>query len=768
MSKQRLPLILSFAILLCCVGHSSAQKTKSSKTVERGIIATVTGSAPSTEQPKFPPDVQRRYDAFLKVWTTIRDNYFDKTFSNLDWNAIKTEFEPRVKAAKSDSELYRDLNEMLGRLKRSHLSVIPPEVYETLNTARKAAKEKERQSRIAKQPPSTGEPDKADDEDFLDSIDDTAPYGIGAELSLINDRFVITRMDHNSAAEYVGLKRGYIVEKVNGVSLADMLTRVMIYYSSINSINVKQFVPAYVVSSMLNGEPDSYVTIGYVDENDQPKEVKIRREPLKEKIITIAPNFPPQDLSFESGSLDDKTGYIRFNVFAIAVIDKFCQAIGEFKGKQGLVIDLRGNTGGVLASIPILAGMLTSTSIDLGSSIYRNRTEVLNAPSKAKNYTGRVVVLVDDRTASAAEMFALSLRENGRALIVGQHTSGEALPSMAVKLPTGGMLFYPFANYRSPGGTFIEGNGIEPDRSVTVDRRSLLTGKDIQLEAAKTLLAEDNAFASLKAKKVDPPPPPDYVGPANSSPPPAPIKKAPQLSTGSGKFTIPGTPPAGKPATGQDAESKKYIDTFIKLMGGADAMRSVSSISLKGRATLSTYGSSNEFGFQVLREKDDRFAELLSSDTTGEIREVINGKEHFVQSDFTGVQDLSSVPTTLSNSDAYSLLTELVSANDLYPALSYKGIFERDGKKTAVIEGRTKTNLELALAFDLESGTLVNFTKGYSSVSFSDYRKVGNLMLPYQIDISGFLKVRLDEVKLNPVIDPSFFTKKVACFDKVD
>ena len=77
-----------------------------------------------------------------------------------------------------------------------------------------------------------------------------------------------------------------------------------------------------------------------------------------------------------------------------------------------------------------------------------------------------------------------------------------------------------------------------------------------------------------------------------------------------------------------------------------------------------------------------------------------------------------------ATSDLFYLLTTLISVKDLYPSLAFKGIFERDGKKTAVIEGRTKMNTDLALAFDVDNGDLVNFTRGYSSTSFGDYRKM--------------------------------------------
>jgi carboxyl-terminal processing protease len=754
---------------VCAVVFSSvvvgiAQRSRRGKIVPRGVIATVTGTA---TVPVLPPDIERRYETFITVWSTIRDNYFDKSFNGLDWNAVRTEFEPKVKNSKSDSEVHTLLNSMLGRLNRSHLAVIPPEVYRTLSDVQKLVKARE----------SAGDPGKsadlsagtADDKDDLEVIDENAKYGIGVELSLVGDRFMITRMDENSAAEYAGLKRGFVLDKVNGISLQEMLNRIMIYNSSIHSTSVKQFVPAYVVSAMLNGNRDSYVTVGYLDEADQPKEVRIRREPLKERSISIASNFPPQQLSFESRSIDDSTGYIRFNFFAMPVIDRFCRAIGDFKSKSGLIIDLRGNTGGVLASVPTLAGMLTADSLDLGTSIYRTRSEPLKASSKTKNFKGRIVVLVDDRTASAAEMFALSLRDDGRALIVGQHTSGEALPSVMVSLPTGAKLLYPFANYKSPAGTFIEGNGIEPDKTVAIDRTMLLSGKDVQLDAAVNILGDQAAFSKLKPKRPsvdtalsgtesgDPPPAAKPLAKNNSSAvsPPKMVLSAAPTSTGR-KFPL-----------GQDAASKRYIEAFLKSLGGIDSLRGMNSLSASGVAELRLYGTTNQFKFKSYRSSNTKFSEILESDATGEIREVTDGEKHWLQTDFGLDQDLSKIPG-MESSDLFSPITDLATYTDSYPSLSYTGTFDRDGRKTAVLEGKSKSGREVALAFDVETGFLVNVTKGYSSVSFADYRKVGELTLPFEIEQTGVIMIRLDQMTVNSLVDNSVFERKQNCYDKVD
>jgi carboxyl-terminal processing protease len=128
-----------------------------------------------------------------------------------------------------------------------------------------------------------------------------------------------------------------------------------------------------------------------------------------------------------------------------------------------------------------LSGMLTDKSIDLGTSIYKVGSENMVALSKGEKLKGRLVFLVDNQTVSAAEIFSAALQENNRALIVGDKTAGEALPSVSVELPTGAVLLYPIANYKTRNGNFLEGRGVEPNFVVALDRQSLLTGKDAQL-----------------------------------------------------------------------------------------------------------------------------------------------------------------------------------------------------------------------------------------------------------------------------------------------
>jgi C-terminal processing protease CtpA/Prc len=117
----------SLLSLLLCFSLSTAsygQRSRAKHPLIRAIVNVTPENA--TKPAPLAPDAQRRQDAFMTVWQTVNVNYFDKTFSGLDWNKIREEYQPRVTAAKTDAEVHRLLAEMVNRLGTSHFAIIPP------------------------------------------------------------------------------------------------------------------------------------------------------------------------------------------------------------------------------------------------------------------------------------------------------------------------------------------------------------------------------------------------------------------------------------------------------------------------------------------------------------------------------------------------------------------------------------------------------------------------------------------------------------------
>ncbi len=707
-----------------------------------------------------------RWDSFVKVWDTLNQNYFDRTFNGLDWNKIKSEYRPRIVAAQSDGEVNRVLDEMIQRLGRSHFAIIPNDVFRTVEAAKREAKKRGRQLSAQTKPADVLTEGKETDTDDVDFFDEDAEFGIGVELRMLGGQFVVTYVDPKSAAQLAGIKRGYIVDKINGVSVSDMVRRITFSYPNVNHLN--RYLPIQIVSWFLDGEKDSKVTVTCLDENDQAKDFRMERMRLAGSAVSIGNNYPPQFLDFRTRSIDADTGYIKFNLFTLDVVEKFCSALTEFKDKKALVLDLRGNLGGILGVLSGVAGMLTDHTVNLGTSIYRRGSEPLDVKARAKHFSGRLVMLVDNQSVSAAEMFASGMRENDRVLIVGTTTAGEALPAISIELPTGAVFMYPIANFKSKNGKSIEGAGVEPDYKVTLDRQTLLKDVDAPLDKALSLIHENTAFPQPKVANtgmiglsVDGPPPPPKPTPkpiiaGKGDGPPPPLKLSAISGGGLSAY------PPKNVSEINDVRSLQIIDTFLKAVNISE-IKNIRSYAAIGTGHVGARGSSSAVSFAGYRQFPDKFAFTIDLGFAGELREVHNGPVGFLESDIGLQKDLPPPPNAAS-ADLFGPITTLSDLNN-FKSLKFLGDFERDGRKCHVIEGKYGS-FPVALLFDIETKMLVSFGTLGAPVSFGDYRKVGAVMLPFHIALERNYDIDMTDIKINISVDESHFKKKENCFDK--
>jgi carboxyl-terminal processing protease len=226
--------------------------------------------------------------------------------------------------------------------------------------------------------------------------------------------------------------------------------------------------------------------VRYLDGNDAPGEVLLERDPPKGKSVQVGllpPLYPEVHVS-QVGEV----GIIAFNFFLLEpVLGEVQKAIDGFRarGARAIILDLRGNPGGIGAmAIPVAARLVTKPLV-LGTIQFRDYANTLTAqPSLGvKPYTGRVVLLTDEGTASTSEILAAGLQEAGRAIVVGDSTLGAALPSAIERLPGGAVMQYIVADFRTPRGVLLEGRGVQPDRRVLETRAALRTGRDPVLDA---------------------------------------------------------------------------------------------------------------------------------------------------------------------------------------------------------------------------------------------------------------------------------------------
>jgi carboxyl-terminal processing protease len=209
--------------------------------------------------------------------------------------------------------------------------------------------------------------------------------------------------------------------------------------------------------------------------------------------------LPPACTEFEVKRLTDGIGYIRFSGFLPMVLDSVLQAIDDLHDAPALIIDLRGNPGGVYQVRTAIASQLVGQRKLFMRYQQRDGLQEAYLDPVPDAYQGQVVILVDEFSWSSSEEFAGSLQALGRATIVGSQTPGRCLVQEITPLPKGALLIYPSAQSQTPDGRVLEDNGVVPDIEVALDRGQLSQGVDAQLEAALTYLEQGAAARVPKA-----------------------------------------------------------------------------------------------------------------------------------------------------------------------------------------------------------------------------------------------------------------------------
>jgi carboxyl-terminal processing protease len=186
-------------------------------------------------------------------------------------------------------------------------------------------------------------------------------------------------------------------------------------------------------------------------------------------------NLPNMRLEFESRALAGGVGYIRFNEFLdpVSLMPNFEAALRGFGDAPGVILDLRGNPGGIGIMASGVAGFfIGEAGKQLGQMKMRDpasgeiTTLKLAVFPRANVFAGRVAVLIDGGSASTAEIFAQGMKDLKRARIFGTRSAGAALASDIIRLPDGDGFQYPTASYTSASGRVLEGNGVIPDVEV--------------------------------------------------------------------------------------------------------------------------------------------------------------------------------------------------------------------------------------------------------------------------------------------------------------
>lgn len=278
--------------------------------------------------------------------------------------------------------------------------------------------------------------------------------GIGIYMSTDkNDNVVVVEPIKDSPAEMVGIKSGDIIVGVNDESVIG--------------------VGSDIVSNKIKGEEGTKVKVT-VERNGEYLDFDIERKAIK--IYHV-----------ETEMLENNIGYISLLTFDEGCADEFKKEYLELKNKgaKKIIVDIRNNTGGLVEEALSLLDLFLPKNSTTLITVDANGKKEFSKTKNSQVITEDVIVLVNEYSASASEIFAGALKDHGRAQIVGTKTYGKGVIQSVFMLEDGSALKLTVEEYFTPNETKINKVGIEPNHAVELDLENQI---DTQLNKAKELL----------------------------------------------------------------------------------------------------------------------------------------------------------------------------------------------------------------------------------------------------------------------------------------
>lgn len=449
-----------------------------------GFAAATAAGAQATDRPAGPA-AEVNVETFDFAWRKIADTFWDDSMGGVDWEAVGDELRPRARDAADAAELRLVLQDMLSRLGQSHFGVLPGRGSVERPLPVDDSEETGRCTRTLIRAVAGAGGSAASD------------AGPGFDVRFIDSTPVVSRVEPGSSAERQGLRTGLRIVRVENQDLAAL--EGCLGLESLDPWAAKM-VRLRALQGLLHGDAGDPVAVEFADQVGYQSTLELERAHHPDAVEMGFGNLPKMRYLFETEVLETGAGrvlVVRFNVWLIPVIEAFEAALygGPAEGApavDGVLIDLRGNPGGVAGTAVGIAGYLLEEKVVLGRM--KNRRTELNlvvfprqissAGKRIEGFAGPVAVLIDGGSASTSEIFAAGLQDHGRARLFGEPTAAAALPSVIEPMPNGDLLMHAIADFERPSGERVEGRPVEPESPVSPTREGLLAGRDEPREAA--------------------------------------------------------------------------------------------------------------------------------------------------------------------------------------------------------------------------------------------------------------------------------------------
>lgn len=284
--------------------------------------------------------------------------------------------------------------------------------------------------------------------------------GIGVQIGVRDGKLLIIAPIEDTPGERAGLLAEDEILEIDGVST--------------KGITVQK------AADKIRGEIGTAVELLIKREGQPVKTYRIVRDEIEIKAVSL--KIP------EDTKISDKVGYIRLSSFISKnAANEFKAALEELSDKKGYIIDLRSNPGGLLSNAIVLADLFLDGNT-IVSTVDRDGYKNTTRAARFTQIDKPIVVLINRGSASASEIFSGALKDNQRAVIVGEKSFGKGLVQEINKLPGGSGVNITIQKYLTPNGTDINKKGIEPDIEVKLTEEDVENKNDVQLLKANEIL----------------------------------------------------------------------------------------------------------------------------------------------------------------------------------------------------------------------------------------------------------------------------------------
>lgn len=318
---------------------------------------------------------------------------------------------------------------------------------------------------------STAKETKAMNEPLQGSFD-----GIGVQFNVVQDTLLVIQPVTNGPSEKVGILAGDRIVTVNDTAIA----------------GVK--MSKEEIMKRLRGPKGSKVRLGIVRRGISDKlSFTVTRDKIPVKTLDAAYMIRPQ------------LGYIRIGSFGATTYDEFMEAVAGLKkkGMKNMILDLEENGGGYLmAAVQIANEFLSKNDLIVYTSGRSSKRQEYRAQGNGKLLDGKVMVLINEYTASAAEIVTGAIQDQDRGMVVGRRSFGKGLVQRPVEFSDGSMIRLTIAHYYTPSGRCIQKpykKGDQMDYAMDIEKRF----EHGELYSADSIhFADSLKYKTLKLKRI--------------------------------------------------------------------------------------------------------------------------------------------------------------------------------------------------------------------------------------------------------------------------